>query len=239
MTAIRTALLAALGLTIGQAALTADGPTKRTPREALQPLNDLIGTWRGTGEPAGTLAERQRGFWEEKLTWGWQFKGKDAWLSVTFVKGKHFESGELRYLPDKDLFQLTLRTPSKETQTFTGRLKERILTLDREDEKTKEGQRLVITMLHFERHLYRVDVKPEGKGFFRKAYGVGATRDGVKFAQGDGRPECVVSGGLGTTPVTYMGQTYYVCCSGCRDEFNADPAKYVKEYLARKAKKGK
>jgi hypothetical protein len=239
MTAIRTALLGVLVLVVGQAALTADGPTKRTPREALQPLNDLIGSWRGTGTPAGTREEQQRGFWIETVTWGWHFKGEDAWLSVGFAKGKHFESGELRYLADKDLYQLTLRTPAKESQTFSGRLKERVLTLERRDEKKNEAQRLVFTLLHPERHLYRLDVKPQGKGIFSKAFSVGATREGVEFAKGDGRPECVVSGGLGTTPVTYMGQTYYVCCSGCRDEFNADPAKYVKEYLAKKAKKGK
>ena len=59
----------------------------------------------------------------------------------------------------------------------------------------------------------------------------------MPFASGDSRPECIVSGGLGTIPVMYMGQTYYVCCSGCRTEFNADPAKYVREYNEKKAKK--
>jgi YHS domain-containing protein len=34
----------------------------------------------------------------------------------------------------------------------------------------------------------------------------------------------------------YMGKTYYFCCSGCRDEFNASPAKYVKEYEEKQAK---
>jgi YHS domain-containing protein len=32
-----------------------------------------------------------------------------------------------------------------------------------------------------------------------------------------------------------MGKTYYVCCSGCRDEFNANPQKYID--AAEKAKK--
>jgi YHS domain-containing protein len=34
--------------------------------------------------------------------------------------------------------------------------------------------------------------------------------------------------------VSYMGQTYYVCCSGCRDAFNENPAKIIAEYKARK-----
>jgi YHS domain-containing protein len=33
-----------------------------------------------------------------------------------------------------------------------------------------------------------------------------------------------------------MGETFYVCCSGCRDAFNENPKKYVDEFKA--AKKG-
>jgi YHS domain-containing protein len=39
--------------------------------------------------------------------------------------------------------------------------------------------------------------------------------------------------------VTYQGKTYYVCCSGCRSEFNESPQKYIDEYNAKKAKKSK
>jgi YHS domain-containing protein len=35
-------------------------------------------------------------------------------------------------------------------------------------------------------------------------------------------------------PVSYMGVTYYVCCSGCRDAFNENPAQIIREYLAKK-----
>ncbi len=28
--------------------------------------------------------------------------------------------------------------------------------------------------------------------------------------------------------VSYQGKSYPICCSGCRDEFNEDPEKYVK-----------
>ena len=47
---------------------------------------------------------------------------------------------------------------------------------------------------------------------------------------GGKKNECIITGGLGMIPVSYNGKTYYVCCSGCRDEFNANPKKYVKEY---------
>ena len=57
------------------------------------------------------------------------------------------------------------------------------------------------------------------------------------FATVDDGPECVVSGGKGTMAVSFQGKTYYVCCTGCRDEFKANPEKYVKEYEAKKKAK--
>ena len=59
---------------------------------------------------------------------------------------------------------------------------------------------------------------------------------GESLGKTEKKNECVVSGGTGTMPITYKGETFYVCCSGCRDEFNSNPEKYVKEF---KAKKGK
>src|SRR5262249_59926125 len=89
------------------------------------------------------------------------------------------------------------------------------LVLERTDEKTNEAQRLTFNLLHDNRHLYRYEVKAAGKSSFTPVYQVGATKEGVAFAGPDGKPECVVSGGLGTMPVSYKGKTYYVCCGGC------------------------
>jgi hypothetical protein len=213
--------------------LFADPPSNRPAREALQPLSDLIGSWKGTGTPGGGRAD-PNAFWTETIAWEWQFRGRDAWLKVTFDKGKHFTAGELRPLAEKDAFALTLHTPENQKRTFTGALKDRVLTVEREEKG--ERHRLVVTLLHANRFLYRHEVRPEGKGLYRRLYQVGATKEGVPFAGGDGRPECVVSGGVGTMPVTFQGKTYHVCCGGCRAEFQEDPAKYVKEYEARRVK---
>ena len=107
----------------------------------------------------------------------------------------------------------------------------------REDDQKKETQRLVISLLHSNRYLYRYEVKPRGKTLFARRYQVGCTKEGVDFAGGDGKPECVVSGGLGKITVSYKGQTYYVCCSGCADAFKEEPEKYIKEYEAKKKNK--
>jgi hypothetical protein len=219
--------------------LAADASDKQTPKQALQALNDLIGNWRGTGEPNGTREEKQRQFWQEKISWEWRFKGKDVYLRAAFDKGKHFSAAELRYLPDKERYQLTATTPAKEKLVFEGTLDKKRLTLERTDEKKKESQRLIMALLHFNRYVYRYEVKAAERNSFKEIYHVGATKEGVEFAGDDDKPECVVSGGLGTMPVTYKGKTYYVCCSGCRDAFRDEPEKYIKEFEARKKAKTK
>jgi len=212
---------------------TQENKTPRTVRDALQAFNDLIGKWKGTGVPAGSREEQQKGFWTESISWQWQFKGKDTWLRADFAGGKHFKSGELRYLPESDQFQFTLQSAgkvakdAKDKQVFTGKLEKRVLTLQRKVDGAT--QRLVVSLLHANRHLYRLESKAAGKNLFSRHYQVGATKEGVAFAGGDGSPECIVSGGRGTIAVAFKGQSYYVCCSGCQDEFLANPEKYIRE----------
>jgi hypothetical protein len=230
-------LLLLLPVTIA-ALHSAEAPKARGPKEALQAFNDLIGSWRATGTPEGTTEEQRTGFWTENLAWEWQFKGDAPRLVVTFTKGKHFRTGALSYLPGKDAFQLTLRTANDQELVFEGTLRERALTLDRQDAATQEGQRFVLTLLHENRFLYRYEVKPAGQTRYSRRYQVGATKEGVAFAgPGSTQPECIVSGGLGTMKVSYQGKDYYVCCSGCRDAFKDEPEKYIKEYEAKKAKR--
>jgi hypothetical protein len=216
----------------------ADKPARRSPRQALQAFNDLIGKWKGTGTPEGTREQKERGLWTETMNWRWQFQGEDAWLRVSLTAGKHFAAGELRYVPEKDLFQLTMWTPAKEKRLFSGKLSGRRLVLDRRDARANQEQRLVFSFLHSNRFLYAYEVKGGGQSLFTRVYRVGATKQGVPFAAaGSAGPECVVSGGLGTIKVAYKGKTYYVCCSGCRAEFQANPEKYIKEFEQRRAKK--
>src|SRR5438094_1333028 len=134
-----------------------DPPRPASAREGLQPLNVLVGSWKGTGYPEGTREERAAGFWTETIAWQWQFKGEDAWLAVTFDKGKYFSAGELRFLPEKPAYQLTLTTPEKTALTFVGTLKDKVLTLDRTGGPANEEQRLVFSLLHYNRYLYRFE----------------------------------------------------------------------------------
>jgi hypothetical protein len=223
------------------AAAFAAEPEPKSAKDALQPFNLFVGSWKGTGYPDGTREERANGFWQETVAWEWLFKKDDVAVVGTVEKGKHFVKFELRYSTDKKQYQLTATTPEKTTQTFAGaltteRTKGQVLTLDRTDE-TKESQRLVFTLLHNNRYLYKFETKPLDVKAFTRLYEVGSTKEGEPFADVPKGPECIVSGGLGKIPLTYKGQTYYVCCSGCRDEFKDSPEKYIKEFEEKQKKK--
>jgi len=218
---------------------SAEPAAKIKPKDALQPFNDLIGSWRCNGAPEGTRAEKQKGAWSESVDWVWRFDKDDAWLKVTFDKGKYWTAGQLRPGMEKDQFELTLTTTDKDTQKFVGAMKERTLTVDRSDAKTGETQRLIFRLLHSNRYVVYYEAKPKDKELYRRLWQIGATKEGEPFAAGQTGPECIVSGGLGTMKVTHKGQTYYVCCSGCRDAFKDDPEKYIKEYEEKMKGKGK
>ncbi|HEY3787654.1 MAG TPA: YHS domain-containing protein [Urbifossiella sp.] len=206
-------------------------------RDGLKPFNLLVGSWKGTGYPEGTREERAAGLWTETVAWGWQFNENNAWLTATFDKGKYFTDGELHYNVEKSVYQLTLKTIDKKKLTFTGTLKEKVLSLERSGGPGGEDQRIVFSLLHHNRHLYRFETKAAGSPLgFTKIWQVGATKEGVPFAEVPKGPECVVSGGLGTMKVSYKGKEYHVCCSGCRDAFKENPEKWIKEFEA-KAKK--
>ena len=229
-------LAAVLGMLM--AASIGMAESKKSPREALKPLNILVGSWKGTGTPEGTPDERQKGHWVETVTCEWQFKGDDAWLTLAFDKGKHFTRGEIRQVAGKDDVQLTVENIDKEKLTYTGALKGKQLTFEREVAATKLVERITFSLLHDNRITYRLETRPAGGTLITRKYLVGMTKEGVPFVDvGPSERECIVSGGLGTMAVTYEGKTYYVCCSGCRDEFKANPAKYVAEFEAKKKKK--
>ena len=214
--------------------LVAEPAPKAIPaKEALQPFNLMVGPWRGSGYPEGTREERNKGFWTESLACQWVFAGKDVHIAVAIEKGKYYTAFAIRYVPEKEHFHVTATTIEKKEAVFTGKLtigsqKEPLLTVDRKD--GEEDQRLVFTMLHHNRFLYAYHVKPSNAKVYTKKYQVGATKEGEPFAEVAKGQECIVTGGRGTIAVMHDGKTYYVCCSGCKDAFKEEPAKYIAEF---------
>lgn len=206
-------------------------------REALKPFNLLVGSWKGTGVPDTVGGSKTKEFWTETVRWTWQFQGDDAWLSAAFEKNPKWKSAELRYDTTKKQFALTIHTMDDRTITYRGDLtagqgKDQVLSLERTDE-TEGSERLVFTLLHHNRYLYRLDTKAPKAASYTRRFQVGVTKDGTNFAEVPKGPECIVSGGTGTSRVVHNGKTYYVCCSGCRDAFKDNPEKFIKEYEAK------
>lgn len=218
-----------LGLGMGlmlalSSVLAAGSGDEQISKEALQELNEYIGQWKGNG----TIAGDDRTIWPEKADWGWRFKGKKAWLQLSIPDGKYFKGGELSFDPDEEEYLFQAETKSGEKQLFKGTKKRSRLILERVDPKTKETQQLSMSMAGGGvRFLYQYKVKPANRTLYSDRFMVAFTKEGESFGAAKKKVECIVTGGLGTIAVSYGGRTYYVCCSGCRDAFNADPAKYV------------
>ncbi|MEZ6141941.1 MAG: YHS domain-containing protein [Zavarzinella sp.] len=206
-------------------------------RDAFAPLQGLIGTWKGTGYPEGTREEKQAGQWQETIQFIWKFTKAGAWVELKADNSKLLSSGKIERTNDGKSLQLTLTTPTKETQIFEISVEAKKINCQR---KLGDGtyERLVFTALHDNRLLYRKEVAKLPTATGLTTHRVGLLKDGEPFVVvGNSTTECIVSGGKGTSTVTYMGKTYYVCCSGCRDEFNENPKRYVDEWEARQKKK--
>jgi hypothetical protein len=232
-------ILIVLGLTLlsREPTATADSPDKLSPKEALQALNDFIGTWKGNGGPDKPRPV-PKDTWSETLDWTWRFKGDNVWLNLAIKSGKHFQSAELRFLPDKQKYQLTATGKDGKKAVFEGRLKDEILIFERDDATKKETQRIVMNLAgDGARFIYRHEHKGAGKTLFVRDFQVACNKEGESLGVREKKIECVVSGGLGKIAVSFKGVTYYVCCSGCKDAFEENPEKYIKEYEAKKAGK--
>jgi len=235
--------LLGLGLSLGVATLVvhvlfAAAPTDRDKtKEALSALQEFIGDWKGNGGPDKVKPAATDPIWSEKISWNWRFKGDDVWLTFEVKEGKFLKSGELRYLVDKKKYQMTVVDMDDKKAVYVGEFDtdSNILTVERADPDTKEKQRIEMnTAAEGVRLIYRTSHKKDGTTVYVKDYMVQATKEGQSLGAKEKKTLCVVSGGLGTMAVTYKGETFYVCCGGCRDAFNENPEKYIAEFKAKK-----
>ena len=137
---------------------------------------------------------------------------------------------------DHTVVTATVVDSKGESRDFTGKLTSSgYLLLERVDPKSKEAQQLrMSTNNDGARFIYEYWHKASGRTTPTKSYQVDGSKEGESIGAKEKKPECVVSGGVGTSTVSYGGKTYYVCCSGCRDAFNENPAKIIAEYNKKK-----
>jgi YHS domain-containing protein len=219
--------------------VAADTPERAAAVGALEPLQELVGVWKGVG----TVARgSNKGGWIEQADWQWKFAGDKASIEFAAPAGKHFVSGTITST-DKAKFHLAAKTADGTIVGYSGkRDADGVLTLDADDaaaaEKNGGPSRVTIrTRAEGARLSVLLEKKtPTGDAYARLAE-IGYTRQGSGFGKGSEGPECVVTGGQGTMEITYKGKKYYVCCTGCKDAFEENPDKIIAEYEAKKAKK--
>jgi hypothetical protein len=200
---------------------------KQAVKTALQNFQEYIGAWNGNGESKTGKSE----FWKETMNWAWKFaKDGNSWLQVEFKDDKTFDKGEMKFLPDKKKYQLTLTGKDKKDQIFLGEIKQKRVVFTRVDDKSSDKFTLTMFTTN-DGALFKMEytVQSGGKGIDKKLFEVNHKKEGVSLSGGK-KNECIVSGGAGTIPVTFGGKTYYVCCGGCRDAFNENPKKFVDEF---------
>ncbi|MBY0228323.1 MAG: YHS domain-containing protein [Gemmataceae bacterium] len=205
---------------------------KDAAKKALQELGDFVGGWKGAGGHKLSPGPRDKS-WDETVQWGWKFKGDDCWMVVEFKGGKFLKSAELRYDVAKKKYVLTGTLPDGKTKSvFTGKFDDDKLTFEGDDEDKGKLRLRINTAAEGIRLVYIVESK---KGtIWKPEFALAATKEGESLTKKEKGPECVVSGGRGTSTVSYMGETFYICCSGCADAFKENPKKYVDEFKAKK-----
>ena len=228
----------ALGMAFGLLGLVAPlwaAPKDVANKKALQELGDFVGGWKGSASVKLAPGPRDKS-WEETVQWGWKFKGDDCWMILDFKGGKFLKNAELRYNSDKKKYLLTGMLPDGKTKAeFTGKFDDDKLTFERDVPETKGKQRLRInTAAEGIRLIYIVEGKTGT--LWKPEFALAATKEGESLTKKEKGPECVVSGGRGTTAVSFGGETFYICCSGCADAFKENPKKYVDEFKKKKKK---
>lgn len=213
--------------------------------EHLQPLQVLLGKWSGNARKAAALHE---------LQWIWDFQSKPTQpaLVMTSEKSSYIREGRLTYDPAASQFLFAMTTPEGVTRTFKGTFSQPVEDVAGDDKKLQRtfklemqeepaadaGEQWQVALHQLENNRYLVELdRRRGSGPFQRVDTIHSQRDGTSFALSDsdyGEKTCIISQGLGTISVSYKGQSFWVCCSGCQAAFNDDPEKWIAKWEAKK-----
>jgi len=214
----------------------------------LQPLQILLGQWRGT-----TRREYENFKAVDIHEWVWDLRSNPAQPALTIQSDKspYIRTGRLTWDTEQNLFAMTVSGPVGTTRQFTGDFTEPVHEIVGSDDKlhrvfrlefnqNENGESSELWQLAFaqqENNRYLLEVgKRRGKADFARFDTVSTQREGTSFAVSDtgyAEKTCIISEGLGTMEVTWKGRSYWVCCTGCKAAFEEDP----ETWIARAAKK--
>jgi YHS domain-containing protein len=211
----------------------ADDDSQDAVMDALKSIQAIVGEWEGSGN-----SDKSKG-WDEAINCSWKFaeKGRVS-LYFTFTDkkdaktaGRLIDEAMITYDPAKKQYKfLAYKAGEEDVVEFVGEAKsETNLLLDRVKPAGDNLDRLDIKLLNDgDRLVYTFQRRIGRSSVYRPFAMVGLNRKGVSLAaSADSGPKCIVTGGAGTMTVSYKGQTYYVCCSGCRATFLDDPEKFI------------
>ena len=235
--------------------VVAEPPDDTDNKQALRAFQACVGAWRGVGQPRRGSS---RDAWQQEVEWSWQFSPQPA-LVFRSPQGKYFREGRLTADDPRQPLRLTTVTAGGETVVYRGRhvvSDERPKTSDQPPAEAAQiepfqgelqftsdpppagtPQRITVRMVAGGKRLVVLYERRDTGERYERLAEVGYTRKGSGFGQGTSYVECVVTGGLGTIPVTHQGKTYYVCCTGCREYFDENPDQVLAEYRERKKSK--
>jgi hypothetical protein len=217
-------------------ALAGDVPMSKQ-QEQLAKVQAVVGSWRGVAQP---VRGSSKDAWSEQAEWSWDFSQSSPALIATLPQGKYFSRLRLTVGNNDGEYQL-VATSAKDAaeQRYSGRLDDQNqLVLLAEQPRDAFPRRLTFRFVAGgDRLLLLMEKQVPTSGSFARIAEIGYTRVGSSFGSVAQGRECIVTGGLGTIEVTHNGKTYYVCCTGCRDYFNANPDQTIAEHAAKKKAK--
>ena len=213
-----------------------DSGKRKQNRERLAPFQAFVGDWKGVGQVKRGSSD---GAWTEQVRGLWKFTDQSAAIVLESDQARFFQNCELRALDKRGEFALLLLPAKAENEdriAYRGTLRDDSeLVLLADQPQPEFPARISLRIVAAGDRLVMLLEKQASPNRFTRIAEIGYTRKGSGFGQGGNGPECVVTGGYGSMKVTFNGETYFVCCTGCRDVFEDDPAGTLAEYRARKA----
>lgn len=217
----------------------------------LQPLQILLGQWRGT-----TRREFQNFKAVDNHEWVWDLRtdAKRPALTIESDKSPYLKKGRLSWDVERQKFILTSTDAAGTERKYSGDFAEpvheivggddklhRVFRLELNQDAGTEGSEFwQLAFAQQENNRYLLEIaKRRGNADFARYDTVSTQREGTSFALSDtdyAEKTCIISEGLGTTEVTYKGRSYWVCCSGCKAAFEEDPETWITRAAAREKK---
>lgn len=195
-------------------------PPVQADLSALQPLQVVVGSWRGVGQ---VRRGSPHGAWQEQAEGRWEF-GAQASMKWTVTHGKFWKSALFYPGGPESPLHLRVELPDESILDLCGRFTGNRLVLESDPETQPTQYRLTWLILNDNRFTVLFERRMASQSFYQRVGEVSFQREGTRLEAVEANaPECVVTGGRGTIAISYKGQTYYVCCTGCREAFEKDP----------------